>query len=130
MFTTLMFSPESEKDTILKSKSSDRGVNGHTKVLAPPTSEFDMLVTKLKSKESEAIKAIRGPSIMVVTGGNRITKADGKEAEVKEGYVFFIGNNTEIELKAEDGLETGSWVWESLDNQFPFLSLDLSCLLL
>ena len=43
---------------------------------------------------------------MVVTGGSGTMKADGKELEVKEGYVFFIGNNTEIVLKAENSLET------------------------
>lgn len=107
LFTAaLTFSPKSANDAILKPKSSDKGVRGHTKVLAPPMSEFDMLVTELKSKESETIKALQGPSIMVVTGGNGTMKADGKEIELKEGYVFFIGYNTEIELKAESGLET------------------------
>jgi mannose-6-phosphate isomerase len=30
---------------------------------------------------------------------------EGKEFEVKEGYVFFVGYDTEVELVAEDGLE-------------------------
>jgi mannose-6-phosphate isomerase len=107
LFTAaLSFSPKSADDAILKPKSSDKGVNGHTKVLAPPMSEFDMLVAELKSKEGETIKALQGPSIMVVTGGSGTMKADGKEFDVKEGYVFFIGYDTEIELKAESGLET------------------------
>jgi len=107
LFTAaLTFSPNSADDAILKPKSSDKGVNGHTKVLAPPMSEFDMLVTELKSKESETIKALQGPSIMVVTGGKGTMNADGKVVEVKEGYVFFIGYNTQIELRAESGLET------------------------
>jgi mannose-6-phosphate isomerase len=107
LFTAaLTFSPKSADDAILKPKSSEKGANGHTKVLAPPMSEFDMLVTGLKGQESEAIKALQGPSIMVVTSGSGTMKADGKEVEVKEGYVFFIGYNTEIELKAENGLET------------------------
>jgi mannose-6-phosphate isomerase len=107
LFTAaLTFSPKSADDAILKPKSSDKGGNGRTKLLAPPMSEFDMLMTELKSKESEKIKALLGPSIMVVTGGSGTMKADGKEVEVKEGYVFFIGYNTEIELTAENGLET------------------------
>lgn len=56
--------------------------------------EFDMLVTELQSNESEKIKAIQDPSIMVVTRGEGTMKADGKDIEVKEGYVFFVGYNT------------------------------------
>jgi mannose-6-phosphate isomerase len=43
---------------------------------------------------------------MVVTGGEGIMKAGGKEHEVKEGYVFFVGCNTEMEFVAASGLET------------------------
>lgn len=64
-----------------------------------------MLVTELKAKETEIIKALQGPSIMIVTGKGTM-KAEGKEFEVKEGYVFFIGYDTVIELVAEEGLET------------------------
>ncbi len=31
---------------------------------------------------------------------------EGNEFEVKEGYVFFIGYDTEVKFVAEDGLET------------------------
>jgi mannose-6-phosphate isomerase len=41
---------------------------------------------------------------MAVTGGKGTMKADGKEIEVKEGYVFFVGYGTEIELNAERAL--------------------------
>jgi mannose-6-phosphate isomerase len=64
-------------------------------------SEFDMLVTELKAKECEMIKAIQRPRIMVVTGVKGTMKSDGREVEVKEGYVFFIGFNTEIEMSGE-----------------------------
>jgi len=69
-------------------------------------SEFDMLVTKLTGKETETIKALQGPGIMIVTGGSGTLKAGERNYEVKEGYVFFIGYNTELELLAADGLET------------------------
>jgi mannose-6-phosphate isomerase len=69
-------------------------------------SKFDMLVTNLGAGETEKIKALQGPSIMIVTGGQGIMKAEGKEHEVKEGYVFFIGYNTEIEFVTASGLET------------------------
>jgi len=107
LFTAaLTFNPQNAQDAILKSKSSDKGLKGHTKVLAPPMSEFDMLVTELKSNETETVKALGGPSIMIVTGGKGTLNAEGRDHEVKEGYVFFIGYNTEIELSAVDGLET------------------------
>jgi mannose-6-phosphate isomerase len=67
--------------------------------------EFDMLVTVFKGKETKTIKALQGPAVIIVTGGKGALRAEGKEQEVKEGYVFFIGYNTEIELVAESGLE-------------------------
>merc|ERR1711964_830672 len=79
LFTAaLTFSPRSADEALLKPKSSPKGTNGHTQVLAPPMSKFDMLVTALK-----------GPAILIVTGGKGVLKAEGKETEVKEGYVFF-----------------------------------------
>lgn len=106
LFTAaLTFSPKNANETLLKPKKSDKGLKGHTHILAPPMSEFDMLVTNLNGKETETIKALQGPAIMIVTGGKGTLKAEGKKHEVKEGYVFFIGYNTEIELAAEYGLE-------------------------
>jgi len=107
LFTAaLSFSPKSAEDAILKPAKSEKGLKGHTKVLAPPMSEFNMLITELKGRETEKIKALQGPSIMIVTGGKGTLEAGGKAYEVKEGYVFFVGYNTEIELTAADGLET------------------------
>jgi mannose-6-phosphate isomerase len=106
LFTAaLTFSPKNADEALLKSKKSDKGLKGHTQVLAPPLSEFDMLITKLKGEETETIKALQGPAILIVTGGKGKMRAEGKEHEVKEGYVFFIGYNTDIELAAESGLE-------------------------
>ena len=65
-----------------------------------------MLATELKARESETIKAIQGPSIMIVTGGEGTLKAGGNEYQVQEGFVFFIGYDTETELIVGDGLET------------------------
>lgn len=107
LFTAaLTFSPKNADEAILKPKKSDKGLKGHTQILAPPMSEFDMLVTNLQPKETETIKALQGPAIMIVTGGIGTLKAEGKEHKVKEGYVYFIGYNNEIELEAESGLET------------------------
>lgn len=107
LFTAaLTFSPKSAEDAILKPKASDKGLKGKTHVLAPPMSEFNMLVTDLKDNESETIKALQGPAILIITGGRGKLLAEGKDHDVKEGYVFFIGYNTRIELLAEAGLET------------------------
>jgi mannose-6-phosphate isomerase len=107
LFTAaLSFSPKNADEALLKPKKSDKGLKGHTQVLAPPMSEFDMLVTNLNADETEIIKPLQGPAIIIVTGGKGRLKAEGKEHEVKEGYVFFIGYNTEVELAAESGLET------------------------
>lgn len=107
LFTAaLTFSPKNADEALLRPKPSDKGTKGHTKALAPPMSEFDMLVTRLGAGESETIKPLQGPGIMVVTGGKGVMKAEGKEHEVKEGYVFFIGYNTQLEFTAESGLET------------------------
>ncbi|KAE9375383.1 mannose-6-phosphate isomerase [Stipitochalara longipes BDJ] len=107
LFTAaLTFSPKNADEALLKPQKSGKGLKGRTQVLAPPISEFDMLVTNLKEQETETIKALQGPAILIVTGGKGILKAEGKEYEVKEGYVFFIGYDTEIELATESGLET------------------------
>lgn len=42
---------------------------------------------------------------MVVTHGSGSMKADGETHEIKEGYVFFIGQGLEMTFKTEAGLE-------------------------
>src|ERR1700722_6970597 len=80
LFTSaLSFSPHSPEDTILKPTNSNKEFKGRTEVLAPPMSEFDMLVTELKAGQKETIKALQGPSITVVTPGAGDMKAEGKE---------------------------------------------------
>lgn len=107
LFTAaLTFSPKNADEALLKPKKSDKGLNGFTQILALPMNEFDMLVTNLKEKETESIKGLYGPAIIVVTGGKGKMKADGKQYDMKEGFVFFIGYDTDIELVAESGLET------------------------
>jgi mannose-6-phosphate isomerase len=102
----LTFSPKSADEARLPYQKTDKGTNGFTHILAPPMSEFNMLVTSLKGTESETIKPLQGPAILIVTGGKGKLKAKEEEFEVKEGYVFFVGFDTGLELVAEDGLET------------------------
>ncbi|KAI9735726.1 MAG: hypothetical protein M1818_006334 [Claussenomyces sp. TS43310] len=102
----LEHSPKSASDAKLKPERSDKGRHGKTKVLAPPMSEFNMLITALQKQESETIAALQGPSILVVTAGEGVLRAEGKDHQLREGYVFFIGCGTELELLAQQGLET------------------------
>jgi len=107
LFTNaLTFSPKSGDDAILKPRRSEKGLHGHTNVLAPPMSEFDMLVTSLTGGQSETIEAIKGPAIMIVTSGTGTLQARSKEYKLVEGYVFFIGCGTKVELKTSTDLET------------------------
>lgn len=107
LFTAaLTLSPKNADEALLKPKKSGKGLKDRTQILAPSMSEFDMLVTDLKGKEIETMNALQGPAIMIVTAGKGTLKAEGKEHEVKEGYFFFVGYNTEIELATESGLET------------------------
>lgn len=102
----LTFEPASADQALLAPKPSSLGKNGHTKVLAPPMSEFNMLVTTLGAGEKEVVKGLGGPGVMLVTEGKGRMTAEGKESEVKKGWVFFIGVGTELELVGDSaGLE-------------------------
>merc|ERR1711964_744239 len=51
-----------------------------------------------RSADEETVEALKGPAILIVTGGKGVLKAEGKETEVKEGYVFFVGYNRRSSL--------------------------------
>ncbi|KAI9697288.1 MAG: hypothetical protein M1836_004852 [Candelina mexicana] len=103
--TSLKASPHSAADAILPSKPSDKGTLGKTKVYAPPMSEFNMLLTQLKAGEEEIVKAINGPSVMVVTSGAATLTAEGKSRDINTGYIFFIGHGVETTFESKDGVE-------------------------
>ncbi|KAI9873631.1 MAG: hypothetical protein M1830_010770 [Pleopsidium flavum] len=106
LFTAaLTFSPHSGDEAMLPSTSSKKGRHGRTKLYAPPMSEFNMLVTQLDAGQQEVVDAVEGPSIMIVTSGSGSMKVDGKTHEVKEGYVFFIGQGVGVEFGSEKGME-------------------------
>ncbi|KAM3085820.1 hypothetical protein ACMFMG_002879 [Clarireedia jacksonii] len=106
LFTeALIFTPMGKDECLLKPSASDKSTQGKTKVLAPPMSEFNMLVTELGAGEKETIKAIEGPSIMVVTAGKGTLTGADQHVELKEGYVFFVGCGTEMQFTADENLE-------------------------
>jgi len=65
-----------------------------------------MLVTQLEEKQQEIVDAVQGPSIMIVTSGSGTMKVEGKTHDLKEGYVFFIGQGVSVELESNKGMVT------------------------
>lgn len=96
----LTFKLSGEKDPLLPRSDSEFTTSGKTTAFKPPLSEFNMLVSSLKSGESDTIKPIAGPSIAFVTTGKGTMQAIGKQYEVSAGHVFFIGQNTEVKLES------------------------------
>lgn len=107
LFTNaLTFSPRSSNEALLSSRPFDRATSGKTKLFAPPISEFNMILTKLATGEKEEIKAIHGPSVMVVTAGKGKMTAEGNTYDLKEGFVYFVACDVETKLEAQGELET------------------------
>ena len=101
----LTFNPHDSSEALLKPRAFDGSSNGKTQVYAPPMSEFNMLRTALEDGESDKIRAINGPSIMIVSEGEGTLKADGKEHKLSAGYIFFVGQGTELEFSATKKLK-------------------------
>jgi hypothetical protein len=83
-------------------------------------SEFNMLATEMGDDETESRDALGGPSIMIVTKGRGKMKVGGKEHDLDEGYVLFIGVGKEITFEAFRGLQifTAFVEWNALMLQF------------
>ncbi|KAJ5525869.1 hypothetical protein N7494_012519 [Penicillium frequentans] len=101
----LTFVPHNAKDAILPRQKSDKGMHGKTDVIAPPIEEFNMLCTCLGAGERETHKAILGPSLMIVTRGCGSMKIPGNQTiEMKEGYVYFVGQGIAMDFCTEKGI--------------------------
>ncbi|KXJ89316.1 hexose-6-phosphate isomerase [Microdochium bolleyi] len=120
LFTdTLTFDKaHSKEDAILESKpatggSGGRGAGrsrgGKTVVYAPPMSEFDMYKTDLQAGEEDELAPHEGPAVAIVTKGSGALKADGREFEVKAGFIFFVAPGVDVTWTAgadsKDGLQ-------------------------
>ncbi|KIW91480.1 mannose-6-phosphate isomerase, class I [Cladophialophora bantiana CBS 173.52] len=97
------FCPRADRDSV-DLFASDKGQNGKTDEFKPPMSEFNLLVTKLSAGGKEEVGRIAGPSIMVVTNGHGKMSVDGREYELHEGSIFFVGNGVEVEMTAREEL--------------------------
>lgn len=101
LFTsTLTFDPHSKDQCMLLPKPYQGSKNGKTEILAPPMSEFDMLQLTLKGGEKETLEKIAGNGILLATKGGATMTANGQKTELKEGQVYFIAPNVELEFEA------------------------------
>lgn len=101
----LTFVPHDAQHALLPRRKSDKGLNGKTDVYAPPISEFSVLCTCLGAGEKETHKAILGPSLMIVTKGCGSMKIPGDQTvELKEGYVFFVGQGVALDFGTDKGM--------------------------
>ncbi|GME22200.1 phosphomannose isomerase type i [Neofusicoccum parvum] len=103
--SVLTFQPHAANEAILPSQPYKGSKNGHTMVYAPPMSEFNMLATDVPSGANETLSAVSGPSSIICTQGWGELKAEGKIYEIKEGYIFFIGQGVEFEFGAKEGVQ-------------------------
>ena len=78
-----------------------------TRAHKPPLSEFSVIITQMNAGAKGKLKAVNGPSIMIVTSGSGIMRVGGKEVDLRFGFIFFIGQgvNVESETKYEKMVE-------------------------
>ena len=100
----LTFKSVAKDEMLLPSEPSEKSMKGKTRVYRPALSEFDMLVTTLGKGESEEVKAVEGPSVMIFTSGQGTMKVGSEKYEAKEGYIFFIGQGVDLAFESEEGL--------------------------
>lgn len=99
----LTFTPHSVDEAILEAERFEE--SGKTRVYKPPLTEFNMLCTSLRSGEKERIRAIGGPSILINVKGEGEMIADGKQYQLGEGAIFFVGQGVETNFVAGNTLE-------------------------
>jgi mannose-6-phosphate isomerase len=101
----LTFKEDTIKDLMLP-PTSFKGSSDKTKLYAPPLSEFNVLAIQLSKGEKEEVRAIEGPSIMLCGKGEGSFEAGGKKYDLKEGWIYFIGQGvkTSFEATSKEGL--------------------------
>ena len=103
--STLTFDPNSPEDCMLRPQPYKGSKNGKTELLAPPMSELNMLQMTLEGGEKDSLEKIGGNGILLATKGSVTMTANGQKVEVKEGQVYFIAPDVELEFEAgKDGL--------------------------
>lgn len=102
---TLTFKAHSREDVILPATKSDRSKTGKTQVYKPPMSEFDMLMAGLRAGEADEIAKGDGPGVMIVTQGTGKMSADGKDFELKEGFIYYVAPGVDMKWETESGMQ-------------------------
>ncbi len=103
LFTeALTFTPHSASESRLEMSVFSGSSAGSTKIYAPPMSEFNMLITEMNADSKETVKAVNGPSIMIVTSGNGKMVLEGKSRDLSFGYIYFVGQGVEAEFETQD----------------------------
>jgi mannose-6-phosphate isomerase len=99
--SALSFQSHSDSELLLPRKPWEHAKNGKTTVLAPPLSEFKLLVLQVKQEQNEEWPALGGPAILVVTSGTGRMIASSENFELREGFVFFIAHDTGVKFLAK-----------------------------
>lgn len=102
---TLTFKSHSREDVVLPKQKSERSKTGRTEVYKPPMSEFDMIVAGLRAGESDELKASEGPGVLLVTQGTGKMSAEGKEFELKEGFIYYVAPGVDLKWETESGMQ-------------------------
>ncbi|KAJ4270521.1 hypothetical protein NW762_002208 [Fusarium torreyae] len=102
--SVLNWEPTTKSQTTLQAESYPGSKEGKTQLFRPPTSEFNVLATDLKSGEREALSE-GGPKIVLATRGSASVKANDQSFELSEGHVYFIAQGVKLDITAgNDGL--------------------------
>ncbi|KIY67218.1 mannose-6-phosphate isomerase [Cylindrobasidium torrendii FP15055 ss-10] len=70
----------------------------------PPIPEFSVVRVSLDGKGEESHRAVDGPSIVLITEGKGTIAWGDESLELGLGDVAFVGANTPVTVKTEDGL--------------------------
>jgi mannose-6-phosphate isomerase len=122
LFTSaLTFDPHSAEQSRLEMLVHEGGETGATRAYKPPLSEFSMIITQVNAGAKEKLKAVNGPSVMIVTSGSGIMRVTGKEVDLSFKF-FFIrqGVNVEFETEEEKMMEHMVLHYPLLKNLSPF----------
>lgn len=77
--------------------------NGESALYNPPIEEFAVLETTFKSSTGKRhFEGVDGPSVIIITKGNGTISTEGVKLDAKDGFVFFVAANTEIDLETTD----------------------------
>ncbi|KAL7927538.1 RmlC-like cupin domain-containing protein [Trichoderma austrokoningii] len=81
------------------------GKDGYTTVYQPPIGEFDVVRVDMPAGKEESVWNHKGPTLAIAISGEGTILGDGKELDVKPGFIFFIAAATVTKLRADTDLQ-------------------------